>query len=236
MCSSFLRMTEMAIHIITGHLGSGKTEVAVNLALHFHKKLRHSGSPSRVALLDLDVINPYFAAREIRSLLESRKISVAAPTISTITADIPVLSGDIYRALHQEHQVVIIDVGGDAAGAKMLRGLHQHFHGKRVHTYCVINTKRPYTSDTQGIQTYIQEIGNASQIPLTGLIHNTHLLHETSLHDIYTGQTLVEEVAREHHLPVRFTAVMNTLAQRMNTTFTNKVLTMERYIKPPYEH
>ena len=44
----------MPIHIVCGHYGSGKTNVAVNLAIAEKKK-----HPDRtVALADLDIVNP----------------------------------------------------------------------------------------------------------------------------------------------------------------------------------
>ena len=43
------------VSIITGHYGTGKTELAVNLALAL------AGEGCRVMLADLDIVNPYFA-------------------------------------------------------------------------------------------------------------------------------------------------------------------------------
>ena len=59
-------LTHKHIHLIAGHYGSGKTELAVSLAL-FAAKLR---AYPRIALIDLDIANPYFRSRERRDLLE----------------------------------------------------------------------------------------------------------------------------------------------------------------------
>lgn len=223
----------MDIHIITGHLGSGKTEVAVNFAFHTVERFQQSGDFSTVAVVDIDVINPYFAAREARTILESRGIKVAAPSIKTTTADLPVLPDEVYQVLHREEYVVIIDVGGDPAGARILTSFYKYFQGKNLHVYCVVNTKRPSTSAQQGILSYIQRISAASRLPITGLIHNTHLLHETSVDDICQGQILVEEVAQEIGVPIVFTAAMKEVAEDIGC-IGNDILLMERYIKPPY--
>ena len=53
------------VSIITGHYGTGKTELAVNLAL----ALAAEGGP--VMLADLDIVNPYFRSRERRPMLEA---------------------------------------------------------------------------------------------------------------------------------------------------------------------
>ena len=44
--------------IIAGAYGSGKTEVAVNLALY----LKQFNEPQ--SIIDLDIVNPYFRSRE----------------------------------------------------------------------------------------------------------------------------------------------------------------------------
>lgn len=224
----------MDIHIITGHLGSGKTEIAVNFALQLAAKMQQAASSSSVAVVDIDVINPYFAAREARKTLESRGVQVAAPSIHTTTAAIPVLPKEVYQMLHRDDHTLVIDVGGDPAGARILGSLYDHLRGKSLHVYCVVNTKRPFTMDYQGIIEYLTNIGAASRLAFTGMIHNTHLLYETSAADICAGQRLLEQVARDTGVPVVLTAVMHGLAQDLEGCIANDVLLMEQYIKPPY--
>ena len=56
------------VSIVTGHYGTGKTELAVNLALALAAEGR------RVMLADLDIVNPYFRSRERRPQLEAAGI------------------------------------------------------------------------------------------------------------------------------------------------------------------
>ena len=58
------------IQIITGHYGSGKTEYAVNLALHLVQEHEN------VALADMDIVNPYFRSYEQAKRLEEAGIRV----------------------------------------------------------------------------------------------------------------------------------------------------------------
>jgi len=51
------------VSILTGHYGTGKTEVSVNLALAL------AAEGEQVMLADLDIVNPYFRSRERRPLL-----------------------------------------------------------------------------------------------------------------------------------------------------------------------
>ena len=42
------------IRIITGHYGSGKSELSVNMVMELRKQF------DKVAIVDLDIANPYF--------------------------------------------------------------------------------------------------------------------------------------------------------------------------------
>ena len=47
------------VKVLVGHYGSGKTELAVNMALSLAKS-------APTMLIDLDIVNPYFRSRERR--------------------------------------------------------------------------------------------------------------------------------------------------------------------------
>lgn len=50
---------------VTGHYGSGKTNLAVNLAVDFAKE------GERVTIIDLDIVNPYFRTADFSELFGS---------------------------------------------------------------------------------------------------------------------------------------------------------------------
>ena len=51
-------MEHKRITLFAGHYGSGKTNIAVNYALHLAKE----GNP--VCIADLDIVNPYFRTKD----------------------------------------------------------------------------------------------------------------------------------------------------------------------------
>jgi len=53
------------IRIFTGHFGSGKTEIALNYAINLTRVGR------KVALVDVDIVNPYFCASSMKGKLEN---------------------------------------------------------------------------------------------------------------------------------------------------------------------
>ena len=76
-------MYESRITVVTGHLGSGKTEFALNLAL----KLSSAGFSA--ALADLDVVNPYFRSREQKEFLEAHKSALSQRLMPALTRTSP---------------------------------------------------------------------------------------------------------------------------------------------------
>ena len=58
------------VSILTGHYGTGKTEVSVNLALAL------AAEGEQVMLADLDIVNPYFRSRGRRPLLRKAGVRV----------------------------------------------------------------------------------------------------------------------------------------------------------------
>ena len=75
------------IVVVTGHYGSGKTNLSVNLAM----SLRAAGE--EVTLVDLDIVNPYFRSADFETLAEENGIRLIAPVYARSNLDIPALDG-----------------------------------------------------------------------------------------------------------------------------------------------
>ena len=82
------------VSILTGHYGTGKTEVSVNLALAL------AAEGEQVMLADLDIVNPYFRSAEQHALLEAEGIEVFMPSFAMSTVDIPALPAQILSLIH----------------------------------------------------------------------------------------------------------------------------------------
>ena len=102
------------INIITGHYGSGKTNFAVNLAMHL------AGKGETVRIVDLDIVNPYFRTADFKELFNDNNIELSASVYANSNLDIPAITFDVER-LAGENGYLIIDVGGDDDGADAAR-------------------------------------------------------------------------------------------------------------------
>jgi hypothetical protein len=199
-------------HIIIGNYGSGKTEVAVNYA--FALKETHPV----VSIVDLDIVNPYFRCREARETLRQHGIEVIVPDNKYMHADLPIIVPEIKGAIEKHTGQTIFDVGGDDAGARVLRGFREIFATATYDLIMVINANRPFTDSVAGVIRIMHEIEIASGLKVTALISNTHLINETRADTIYQGYDLARQVSLTTGLPIKFVTVLDRLLDSIDPT------------------
>jgi len=218
------------IVIIVGNFGSGKTEVAVNLAVH----RKRSGTDVRIA--DLDLVNPYFRTREAREPLAELGIEVVLPPEKYLQADLPILSPAIAGLIRRPSQLTLIDAGGNDVGATVLASLADPFRKKRVHMLQVVNPYRPFTDTVAGCLRMRDQIEKASKMSITGIIGNANLIDETTVEDIYKGYDFVKVLSDQSRLPLEFITTSVELLPKIDIErFSCPVLPIERQLVPPWK-
>ncbi|WP_427339945.1 ATP-binding protein [Caloranaerobacter sp. DY30410] len=218
-------LNDKRIRIITGHYGSGKTEFAVNYAV----KLANYGR--KVALADLDVVNPYFRSREKESLLSEMGIKVIGSSINALAADVPAVSAEIFAPLQNESYDVVLDVGGDPVGARALGRYHNYFKEGKYDMFFVINANRPETQEVENTIKYLREIERASRAKVTGLINNTHLLKSTTVEDVLKGQKLAEEVSKKLNIPIKYIVALEHVAKELPSNLKGEIFPITLYMR-----
>ncbi len=203
-------LTETGYHVLTGRIGSGKTEIAVNLAIKMAQANIHT------ILFDLDIVKPYVRIRDIKEKLKIFPFKIVAPPDITKTLDLPILPPYIIGALMESEGHKIIDLGGDSYGAGSFAQFRNILVNKKYEMMFVINTKRPGTSTPEEIINSIREIETASKMEITSLILNTNLRWETSAQIIKEGLKIVEEVSREIKKPIKFACVEENHTEHVN--------------------
>jgi RecA/RadA recombinase len=217
------------IVVIVGNYGSGKTEVAINLAIYQKK----GGMDVRVG--DLDLVNPYFRTREARQILADRGIDLVLPPIQYLHADLPILAPEIAGMIRQPGELAILDAGGDDVGATVLAALADHLRGRAIQTLQVVNPFRPFTDTIDGCLKIRREIEAASKLTATGLVGNANLIDDTSPSEIEEGYDFVKKLSEESGLPLAFITAATDLLPRLDTDrFTCPVLPVHRQLVPPW--
>ena len=185
------------IRLITGHYGSGKSELSVNMVTELKKQY------DKVAIVDLDIANPYFRSRERQDMMEDMGIEVFHNSFGyDITQDLPALSAAIKKPLENKDYHTIVDAGGDDSGARVLNQFRKYFLADDCEMIFVINANRPETATVSGCLHHLDAIQVETGLKVDGIINNTHLLSETSAADIKKGYKLCKEVSELLDIPI----------------------------------
>ena len=216
------------IQIITGHYGSGKTEFAVNLALHLAQK------DPNVALADLDIVNPYFRSYEQAKRMEDAGIRVIVTSCGGV-ADIPAINPEVMSIFQQEKWTGVLDIGGDPIGARVLARFAPQLKTADFDLLFVLNANRPETRTVESALQYMQAIEAECRQKVTGIINNTHLCAETTPDQIIKGAQLAQQLSEKTGLPVVYHGVHHKFVDAVKNEITGNILPMNIYMKKPWE-
>jgi hypothetical protein len=188
------------ITIITGHYGSGKTNFSVNLAVNAAAEGRS------VAIADLDIVNPYFRTADFREMFGEKGIKLIAPDFACSNLDIPSIQFDVEQLAVSE-DCLIIDVGGDDAGATALGRYSEALSAfsDDMDMFYVINQRRYLTHTPDEVIALMYEIEAAAHMKHTAIVNNTNLGRETTAEIIEQSRAFAEETSRRTGLPVVYT-------------------------------
>lgn len=188
--------TGARIKIIVGHYGSGKTELALNMV----RSIREAGYKS--ALVDLDIVNPFFRSAEQGAWLKKREIRLFAPTFALTAVDIPALPADILSVFGDSELKTVFDVGGDDAGALALGRYKRYFEETGYELIYVVNRFRPRSGTVSEIMDMMRRVSECARLYPTGLVNNSNLGELTDQKTLNEGHELLKAVSRESGLPL----------------------------------
>ena len=177
--------------ILCGHYGSGKTNIAVNMAFDLASQRENT------AIADLDIVNPYFRSGEKYQEMENAGVRMLMPTFALTTVDIPALPAEIQSVFELPSDKVIFDVGGDDTGAAALGRYHHAFEQRRDQTVMalVVNCMRPLTGNQEDIMDLARRIHDRSRMQIDMIINNTNLANDTTPQMIETGEAVTASCA-----------------------------------------
>ncbi|MBQ8503721.1 MAG: hypothetical protein IJ491_05530 [Clostridia bacterium] len=209
-------MLTKRVTLFAGHYGSGKTNIAVNYAMHLKKE----GFP--VVIADLDIVNPYFRTKDSEDELKKQGIDLICSEFANTNLDIPSLPQSMYRVIHDKSIHAVMDIGGDDAGAVALGRFAPSLTDENNYAMLfVANFFRPLTRNAEEAFAILREIEFASGMRFTGIINNSNLGEITTKHDILSTKKEAEKLSQISGLPLCFTTVESSLYDELKTESEN---------------
>lgn len=224
------------ITVIAGHYGSGKTEFAVNYALDLKKKIDDEGRHDKVALLDMDIANPYFRSRERQKMLNKAGVETIYNTFGfDITEDLPAITAAVRGPLENPDYQVVVDVGGNDSGARVLKQFAKYLTGDDVELLCVLNGNRMETDTVDGMMEHLESIELETGLKFHGVINNTHMLTETTAEDVVKGYRLCSKVSAQLGIPVVWNTCREDLLDDLKALMDmENVYPLKLYMRPSW--
>lgn len=211
--------------IFAGGFGSGKSEIALNYTFKMNNE------QDKLILADLDLVNPYFAARDIKNSLEKNGIRVVAPEGDLSFGDVPSIPAEMIGLLRDNNNI-IIDLAGDEVGSLVL-GYLSKFVIKRgdYDLFLVINPYRPFAQDIESLIELKMLLEGAAHIQFTGIISNPNLMEETTTEIIRKGHKMVENYAKSLNLPVSYLIVERKFYQELFSEYGKTLKEINLYLR-----
>ena len=223
---------ETSIHIFVGHYGSGKTECAVNYAI------RQKEAGKKVAIADLDIVNPYFRTRQQAEMLGARGIHVVSSNFNNDwKVDIPGISSEVQSFFVDNGRDNVVDVGGNAVGARVLARFLDQITEREYHLWLVVNANRYESQTVSEVLDFASGIEQMSGLKITGVINNTHMLSETSIEDILRGNRVVKDVCRHLQVPCVYCSCSPDLLEdckAIEKELEGEIVPVQMYVRSEY--
>ena len=209
-------MKNKRVTLFAGHYGSGKTNIAVNYALHLKEKYE------KVVITDLDIVNPYFRTADSLDELTKAGIKLISSEFANSNVDLPALPQDVYSILDDKSAVAILDIGGDDRGAYALGRYETAIREENDYEMLfVFNMYRPLTPDAVSAFEVMKEIELAGKIKFNAIVNNSNLGVLTTKEDVIASQESANELSRLSGLPIKMTTVSENLVNSFNGEIDN---------------
>ena len=223
--------------VLIGNYGSGKTEIAINLAV------QSASAGKNTLVIDLDKVNDYFRMSDRVDVLRENKVNLVSPTFAGQGVTPSNMSAAVASAFAGDWDLCVFDVGGDSAGAMSLGRYHQDFAAldpAQLEVYDIINVFRPMSESPEKILKLKEEMEGFARLKVTGFVNNSNLLNFASADDIRQGYDVLKETSDISGIPVMHTTgrkcfLDEFLADGRDVRYIGEPIPLETYMHRSWE-
>ena len=223
--------------VLIGNYGSGKTEIAINLAV------QSASAGKNTLVIDLDKVNDYFRMSDRVDVLRENKVNLVSPTFAGQGVTPSNMSAAVASAFAGDWDLCVFDVGGDSAGAMSLGRYHQDFAALdpvQLEVYDIINVFRPMSESPEKILKLKEEMEGFARLKVTGFVNNSNLLNFASADDIRQGYDVLKETSDISGIPVMHTTgrkcfLDEFLADGRDARYIGEPIPLETYMHRSWE-
>ena len=221
-------MEHKRLTLFAGHYGSGKTNIAVNYALHL------AGEGKSVCIADLDIVNPYFRTKDSAAVLERAGVKLISPQFANSNVDLPALPAESYRLVQDKSVYGIMDIGGDDRGAYALgRYVPSILEENNYRMIFVANCYRPLTRTPEEAMEVMAEIEAACGLRFTDIVNNSNLGTETTPELVMESIPYIEKLSGLSGLPVFAHTARSDVAAQLALPNVLPLTLQEKYFDLP---
>lgn len=171
-------------YIFIGGAGSGKSEIALNVALLLHKMF-----DTEIHFFDTDMTKPLFRSRD---LADDPMFQGIVFHFEKQFMDAPTQVGGVRELLQDPDAYVVMDVGGDDVGARLIGGYMMGITPatKQMTEFnYVVNSYRPWSNNVGKMDETMSQILYVSHIKYEDikLIANPNIGYATDVSDVVKG-------------------------------------------------
>ena len=221
-------MDHKRLTLFAGHYGSGKTNIAVNYALHLAKEGK------AVCIADLDIVNPYFRTADSEKELTQMGIRLISPQYANSNVDLPALPAESYRLVQDKSAYGIMDIGGDDRGAYALgRFVPAIKEENDYRMVFVANNCRPLTRTAEDALEIMREIEQACGLAFTCIVNNSNLGPETTAQTVRDSLAFIEKLCALSGLPLWVHTAQEEVARELTDLPVLPMKLQEKYFDLP---
>lgn len=208
-------MEHKRLTLFAGHYGSGKTNIAVNYALHLAREEK------KVCIADLDIVNPYFRTADSAMELAAAGVDLIKPQFANSNVDLPALPAEAYRLVQDRNTYAVMDIGGDDRGAYALGRYVPAIKAENNYRMVfVANCYRPLTRTPEEALEVMREIEAACGLAFTHIVNNSNLGSETTPQTLLDSLDFIQGLCSVSGLPLFLHTARVDVAQQLSKTLS----------------